>query len=230
MCTISKRVTPKPNVQLHTLGTETGRIYNLVGWHRLDGLSILGVLRLFCVDFFILIYSTAVYLFVQNTFISHLEEEKAKEVLAKENEAKQVERAVRRDRRATEGGLSLFSIGVSPLLARNAEKAEKRRARKAKAMEVAKYLSEVLFILFLMGAAILHPSLTSASYFLAFLFIATWVAANRRLGFAYLKFKLLAALYISAHFVALFIYQMHFVRPYLAHDSLEARFVDFNCL
>ena len=206
------------------LGTQTGQVYNLVGWHRLDGVSIFGVLRLFCIDFFVLIYTGAVYLFVQNTYLSHAEEEKEKERLAKEHEVKQVEKMQRRDRRMTEGGISIFSYGTSPI-ARNAEKAEKRRLRRLKAVEMAKYLTEILFIIFLMTSAILHPSLPSAVYFIAFLFIATWVAANRGLGDVYLKFKLITSIYVAVHFVSIFIYQMDYIRPYLPPESLEARYI-----
>ncbi len=203
-----------------TIGDFMGRIYNLIGLHRYNGISVWSVLRLCGLDFLVLIASGVLHVLTKKAYERQIELEKAKEELAKEQETKRLERMERRERRMTEAGLSCVSV-----IANNKAIQEKlkKKMKKQKASEWAYYITETIFLILLCAAAILNPSVTSSLYFIYFLFIATWISCNRSLGIQYHYFRVFIAIYVALHYIVLFIYQMEFIRPYLPPDDIKAR-------
>ncbi|KAG8198468.1 hypothetical protein JTE90_022198 [Oedothorax gibbosus] len=109
------------------------------------------------------------------------------------------------------------------------------RRRKKRKSEVLFWTGETFVLLFLAGAGILHPSLTSSVYFLTFLLVCTWLSCNQKIGKKYLKSKVPLLLYCAVHFVCVYLYQVDYVQEYVPPDSLTARllglpdFVHQNC-
>lgn len=97
------------------------------------------------------------------------------------------------------------------------------RKRKKKRSEVLFWTGEMFVLLFLGGAGILHPSLSSAVYFLTFLFVCTWLACNRKLGQKYLQTKIPLLIFCGVHFVSVYLYQVDYVQDYLSPDTLTVR-------
>lgn len=166
-------------------------------------------------DILILIFSGSLYLISHNTYDRHFRGEQLKR---EKKEDDLVSEDIDNKRRTTEGAISTHSE-LCDINQRN----ENRKRQRHKFVEIAKYLSESIFMVLLMCAGILEPSLLSAPYFIIFLFICTWIACNQTFGPKYQKFKLVIAIYIGLHFTALFLYQMDFFRNWLPSDTLEAR-------
>lgn len=205
---------------MHLPGSNIGKIYNLIGLHRYDGISVVDILRLCGTDFFVLIVSGILYTLVRKSYNQQIEIEKIKEEEQREQETKRLER----ERRLTEAGLSTISIAANKRI----QEKYKKKLRKQKASVWACYILETLFLILLCASAILNPSASSAIYFLTFLFIATWLSLNRQLNSFYYYFRVVLALYSSIHFIILFIYQMEIFRPLLPPDDLMARWVNLN--
>ncbi|GFQ76286.1 piezo-type mechanosensitive ion channel component [Trichonephila clavata] len=109
------------------------------------------------------------------------------------------------------------------------------RRRKKRKSEVLYWTGETFVLFFLAGAGILHPSLSSAVYFLIFLTVCTWLSCNRKIGRKYLLTKIPLLIYCAVHFVTVYLYQIDFVQDYIPPESLSARllglpdFVHQNC-
>lgn len=98
------------------------------------------------------------------------------------------------------------------------------RRRKKRKSEVLYWTGETFVLLFLAGAGILHPSLSSSVYFLTFLLVCTWLACNQKIGKKYLQSKVPLLLYCAVHFVCVYLYQVDYVQEYVPPDSLTARY------
>ncbi|XP_076372331.1 piezo-type mechanosensitive ion channel component 1-like isoform X7 [Tachypleus tridentatus] len=97
------------------------------------------------------------------------------------------------------------------------------RKRKKRTSEFLVFIGEVLFLVFLAGAGVLHPSLISSVYFLLFLFIATWLASGCKLGRIYILGRIALAVYTALYFIVLYLYQLDYAQELIQVDSLEAR-------
>lgn len=97
------------------------------------------------------------------------------------------------------------------------------RRRKKKRSEVLFWTGEGFVLLFLGGAGILHPSLSSAVYFLTFLIVCTWLACNKKIGRKYLQTKVPLLIFCAIHFVSVYLYQVDYVQEYLSPDTLTVR-------
>ncbi|GFQ96039.1 uncharacterized protein TNCT_688111, partial [Trichonephila clavata] len=96
------------------------------------------------------------------------------------------------------------------------------RRRKKRKSEVLYWTGETFVLFFLAGAGILHPSLSSAVYFLIFLTVCTWLSCNRKIGRKYLLTKIPLLIYCAVHFVTVYLYQIDFVQDYIPPESLSA--------
>lgn len=91
-------------------------------------------------------------------------------------------------------------------------------------------LSEALVVILLCAAAVIHPSVLSSVYFLAFLLIMTWWALYKPLSTGAFNFvKLLLAAYSAFHLIVLYLYQTREFQAALPPESLPARY-NFLCL
>ena len=199
-----------------------GRLYNLIGLHRYNAISVWSVLRLCGLDFLVLISSGALHVFIKDVYRNQIEVEREREELAKEQETKRLERMERRERRLTEAGLSCVSVMANT---KAIQEKYKKKLRAQKASEWASFLAEMLFLIVLCSAAVLNPSLSSSLYLILFLCISTWIACNRPLGVSYHYIRVFLTIYVALHFIMLFIYQMEYMRPHLPPDHLNARYV-----
>ncbi|XP_035206569.1 piezo-type mechanosensitive ion channel component 2-like isoform X5 [Stegodyphus dumicola] len=109
------------------------------------------------------------------------------------------------------------------------------RRRKKRRSEVLYWTGEAFVLFFLASAGIMHPSLTSAVYFLTFLIVCTWLSCYKKIGRKYLQTKIPLLIYCAIHFVILYLYQVDYVQEFLPPESLTARllglpeFVEQNC-
>lgn len=180
------------------------------------------VLRLCGLDFLVLISAIALHVFIKDVYKRQVQLEKEREELAREQEAKRMERIERRERRMTEAGLSAISVMANT---KAIQEKYKKKLRAQRASQWATLVIETVFLVLLCCAAVLSPSVTSSVYFLYFLFIASWIALNRSLGVQYHYSRLLVAIFVALHFISLFIYQMEYMRPYLEPNDINARYL-----
>ncbi|XP_064455770.1 piezo-type mechanosensitive ion channel component-like isoform X2 [Ornithodoros turicata] len=93
------------------------------------------------------------------------------------------------------------------------------------------YLFGELLVLVLMAAAgILHASLTSMTYFLSFLCVATWLSLHHCLDRSYHISRCLLMLYIVFHLIAIYVYQLDYAQEYIPSDTYQARLVGLLAL
>ncbi|KAL1439627.1 hypothetical protein MTO96_031886 [Rhipicephalus appendiculatus] len=91
-------------------------------------------------------------------------------------------------------------------------------------------LGEFLVLLLMAAAGILHASLCSLAYFVAFLWSATWLGMHRPLATGYRVMRTLLLLYSAMHFVALYTYQLDYIQELVPPASLQARLLGLTSL
>ncbi|XP_037284739.2 piezo type mechanosensitive ion channel component isoform X2 [Rhipicephalus microplus] len=91
-------------------------------------------------------------------------------------------------------------------------------------------LGEFLVLLLMAAAGILHASLCSLAYFVAFLWSATWLGMHRPLGTGYQVMRTLLLIYSAMHFVALYTYQLDYIQELVPSASLQARLLGLTSL
>lgn len=91
-------------------------------------------------------------------------------------------------------------------------------------------LGEFLVLLLMAAAGILHASLCSLAYFVAFLWSATWLGMHRPLSTGYRAMRTLLLLYSAMHFVALYTYQLDYIQEMVPPASLQARLLGLTSL
>ncbi|RWS08455.1 Piezo-type mechanosensitive ion channel component 2-like protein, partial [Dinothrombium tinctorium] len=209
-----------------------GELLSLIGFNRLDGISPFSVFRLFVIDFLILIYIWSVYFVSRRIFRKYYEQQSTRELVNDEVEASPVAEDKLKSEEDTAYGSDLHDCSLDSKLF---EQNKRRRLRRLTAIGIAKFLSELLFNVLLCGAAVLNPSITSSFYLFLFIFIATWISCNKKLGSAFEKFRIFVCFFIFAQLMVLFIYQMDFFRNSVEPDNLYARlfgltdYVTSNC-
>ncbi|XP_022685819.1 piezo-type mechanosensitive ion channel component 2-like isoform X3 [Varroa jacobsoni] len=92
------------------------------------------------------------------------------------------------------------------------------------------YLGELVVLLTMAAAGILHASLFSLVYFIAFLGVATWLGCSKTLKEGYRTLRTLLVLFAAFHYIALYIYQLDYSQEFIAPESLHARLVGFVAL
>ncbi|XP_013792184.2 piezo-type mechanosensitive ion channel component 2-like, partial [Limulus polyphemus] len=97
------------------------------------------------------------------------------------------------------------------------------KKKRKRSSEFLIFIGELLFLIFLAGAGVLHPSLISSMYFLIFLFIATWLASGCKLGRTYILGRIALAVYSALYFILLYLYQLDYAQELVQVDSLKAR-------
>ena len=213
-------------------------MYNLIGFHRYNDLSVFNILRLCCLDFVVLLVSCMVYAFCVRTYNARLAKESSRENLAKTTVINMLLRFALltpldwlQTRRQTEAGFSVesMSLQVARHVYERQHQLNKKRQMREKADRLTYYLVESIFCMLLCTAAILVPSLISSVYFIYFLFIGSWFALSRNFGMGYHYFRIFVASFVVVHFTLLFLYQFLMVRPLLPPDNINARSV-FLCL
>ncbi|XP_075554708.1 piezo type mechanosensitive ion channel component isoform X2 [Dermacentor variabilis] len=91
-------------------------------------------------------------------------------------------------------------------------------------------LGEFLVLLLMAAAGILHASLCSLAYFVAFLWSATWLGMHRPLATGYRVMRTLLLLYSAMHFVTLYTYQLDYIQELVPPASLQARLLGLTSL
>ena len=84
-------------------------------------------------------------------------------------------------------------------------------------------LGNLLVALLLAASGIMHPSLLSSVYFVAFVAMATWWSCYRTFGNKFGVVRVLLLVYSGLHLVALYLYQFQTAQWMLDHESLLAR-------
>ena len=84
-------------------------------------------------------------------------------------------------------------------------------------------LGDLLVALLLAASGIMHPSLLSSIYFVAFVGMATWWSCYRRFGNKFGVVRMLLLVYSGVHLVVLYLYQFQTAQWMLHYDSLPAR-------
>jgi len=84
-------------------------------------------------------------------------------------------------------------------------------------------LGDGIAMVLLAGAGIIRPSLTSSTYFLAFLAIATWVSCDKKLRRGFAMFRIFLLSFAACHLVVLYIYQMPIAQEIVPPESIYAR-------
>ncbi|XP_064641354.1 piezo-type mechanosensitive ion channel component 2-like isoform X4 [Lineus longissimus] len=97
---------------------------------------------------------------------------------------------------------------------------QKRSTGTDKALKI---IGEVLTLIFLTASAIIYPSVTSAVYFVSFIYIATWLSCYKTLGEKFAGFRIFLLLYSGLHLLTLHLYQFQFFQELLPYESLYAR-------
>ncbi|KAK8785710.1 hypothetical protein V5799_007925 [Amblyomma americanum] len=91
-------------------------------------------------------------------------------------------------------------------------------------------LGEFFALLLMAAAGILHASLSSLAYFVAFLWSATWLGMHRPLATGYRAMRTLLLLYSAMHFVALYSYQLDYMQEVIPPATLQARLLGLTSL
>lgn len=175
--------------------TWEGRLYALIGFHRLDKIDALDAICLVGLDFLVLFTSLGVFLTCEKL------QETSEPVLANQEQ------------------LENSDVQKQPV-----------RRRKKQKSELLYWTGEVLVLVFLAGAGILHPSLTSAVYFLTFLAVCTWISCNQKIGKKYLYTKIPLLVFCALHFILLYLYQLDYAQEILSAKSLMARLLGLTDL
>ncbi|XP_076328543.1 piezo-type mechanosensitive ion channel component 2-like [Tachypleus tridentatus] len=125
------------------------------------------------------------------------------------------------------------------ILSQEKEHSEKHklfyRKKKRIPSEFLAVVRELVFLVLLAGAGILHPSLISSSYFLLFLSIATWLACNQKLGHTFILVRTVLAIYCASNIIVLYLYQLDYAQKLIHPKSKGARLlgllglVDSSC-
>ncbi|XP_076321438.1 LOW QUALITY PROTEIN: piezo-type mechanosensitive ion channel component 2-like [Tachypleus tridentatus] len=128
--------------------------------------------------------------------------------------------------------LLLTTVGVLVTCGKVSEESDEKE--KVSIKRKRKYSSEVmivggefLFLIYLAGAGILHPSLMSSIYFLLFLTLSTWLASSRKLGHMFVLGRTILAVYCAIHFIILYLYQFDYAQKLIHPSSQEARLLGF---
>ncbi|XP_027198178.2 piezo type mechanosensitive ion channel component isoform X2 [Dermatophagoides pteronyssinus] len=189
--------------------TYTGKILNLIGFHRYNDVSFFNIIRLCCMDFIVLLVTCLVLAFSVRTYHSKLSS-------LGENDGRLHER------RFTDVSY-VAELSGRRFTDRQTIIPNKRRLKREKAERLSYYICEFIFFVSLCASAILEPSLTSAIYFLYFLFIGSWFALDRPFGTGYHYFRIFIAIFVGLHFSIIFFYQFLMFRPLLPPDNINAR-------
>ncbi|CAM1300366.1 Uncharacterised protein PB.3432, partial [Pycnogonum litorale] len=106
----------------------------------------------------------------------------------------------------------------------------RKRRRHEKANALLHAFQNFAVVFFIAAAAIIHPSVTSAIYFLSFIAVTTWWACYKKLGFVYAILRIFLLIYSGLHFVVLYLYQLPYSQHILRVNTLYARIFGLNQL
>ncbi|OQR80248.1 piezo-type mechanosensitive ion channel component 2-like, partial [Tropilaelaps mercedesae] len=108
--------------------------------------------------------------------------------------------------------------------------ASNKQLRYLTSSSVLLFLGELIVLQTMATAGILHASLFSLVYFLAFLGVATWLGCSKTLGGGYRLIRTLLVLFAAFHYIALYIYQLDYSQEFIPPASLYARLTGFVAL
>ena len=125
------------------------------------------------------------------------------------------------------GSLATFIVCYKGLAGRAPDEEElfdtSRTWTKRRQAAVFSTLGNLLVALLLAASGIMHPSLLSSVYFVAFVAMATWWSCYRTFGNKFGVVRVLLLAYSGVHLVVLYLYQFQTAQWMLDHESLLAR-------
>lgn len=73
----------KPTTFFFPTGSTIGQVYNLIGFHRYNDLSVFNILRLSCLDFVVLLVTCMVYAFCVRSYNAKLAKDSSRENISR---------------------------------------------------------------------------------------------------------------------------------------------------